>query len=124
MTLKEVPTTVALVEPELLEESPELLADEEGEDPAAVPLDEEPVAEEEEETKGFESEDKTADVRSKSNRRILLAACCDIVADVLWLSSAEPWFQAQIHGELFEDFEESSLHVVPVEPLALCSCWR
>lgn len=115
--MKEVPTTVALLEPELLEESPELLADE-GEDPAAVPLGEEPVAEEEE-AKGFESEDMTADVRSKSNWRILLSACCVIVADVLWLLSAEPWFQAQIHGELVEDFEESSLHVVPVDPSAV-----
>lgn len=81
-----------------------------------MPLGEEPVAEEEEEdeTKGLESEDMTADVRSKSNWRMLLMACCVMVAEVLWLFNAEPTFQAQIHGELVEDFEESSLHVVPV----------
>jgi hypothetical protein len=123
ITLKEVPTTVALLEPESPELSPLLVEDEEeGDDPAAVPLGEEPVVEEgEEETKGFESEERTADVRSKSNWRMLFAPCCVIVADVLWLLSAEPTFQAQIHGELLEDFEESSLHVVPVYQSQLCA---
>jgi hypothetical protein len=40
-----------------------------------------------------------------------------MVAEVEAEFSAEPWFQAQIHGEEVEVLEEESLHVVPVSLL-------
>ncbi len=69
MTLIEGPTTTALLEPVAV--LPALPA-EDGEEPAAVWLGEEPVVEEEEEMKGLESEDSTAAVRSNSNWRVLV----------------------------------------------------
>ena len=102
---------------------PELSEEEEGEDPAAVWLAEEPVVSLEE-VKGFESDERTAAVRSNSNWRWLVMACCVMVADVLWLFNAEPMFQAQIQGDVLEDIEESSLHVVPVMSVSILNWGR
>ncbi len=68
----------------------------------------------EDETKGLESLESTAVVRSNSNWRVLSSWCCAMVADTEAEFRAEPTFQAQIQGEVVEDLEESSLHVVPV----------
>ena len=68
----------------------------------------------EDETKGLESLESTAAVRSNSNWRVLSSWCCVMVADTEAEFRAEPTFQAQIQGEVVEDLEESSLHVVPI----------
>jgi hypothetical protein len=118
MTLKLGPTTVAPLSPELplsplLPPSP-LSPVDVGLEPLVVPV---PV-EEVEDTKGLLSVERAAEVRSRVNCRILLGPCWAMVAEVEAEFSAEPWFQAQIQGEDVEVLEESSLHVVPVSPLA------
>ena len=65
ITLADVPTTIALLEP-----LPELPV-EEGDEPAAVWLGEDPVAADEE-VNGLESDESTAAVRSNSNWRMLV----------------------------------------------------
>ena len=67
----------------------------------------------EEETKGFESLEIAAAVRSNWNWRMLLSPCWTMFAEVEAEFRAEPWFQAQIHGDVVEVLEEASLHVEP-----------
>lgn len=74
------------------------------------------------ETKGLESDDIDAALRSKVNCRILSGLCWFSVYDSLMESMALPIFQAQIQGEESDVALESSTHDVPVHTELESSC--